>query len=87
MTVVIAVCFSLLTVSAVLCTVRLVRPGSLADRIVALDTLLIVFAVGILVDAARTGRGVYLDALLVVAIVAFISTVAVARFIERRGAR
>lgn len=87
MTVVISVCVGLLLVSALLCTVRLVRPGSLADRVVAVDTLLIVLGTGIAVDAASDGRSYFLDALLVIAVIAFIGTVAVARFIERRGAR
>ena len=63
------------------------RHGSLADRVIALDSLLIVVASGVGVDAARPGRGTFLDVLLVVALVAFIGTTTVARFIERRGAR
>ena len=43
--------------------------------------------VGVAVHAARTGAGTYLDVLLVVALVAFIGTTSVGRFIERRGAR
>jgi len=87
MTVVIAVCLGLLVISALLCTARLVRPGVLADRVVAMDTLLIVLVAGIAVDAARNGRSSFLDALLVVSLVAFISSAAVAGFIERRGAQ
>ena len=36
--------------------------------------------------AARTGQGTYLEVMLVVAIVGFLGTAMVARFIERRGA-
>jgi multicomponent Na+:H+ antiporter subunit F len=61
-------------------------PGSLPDRIVALDTLLVVIVSGIAVHAARTGEGLYLDVLVVAALLGFVSTVTVARFIERRGA-
>ncbi|MDQ3385521.1 MAG: monovalent cation/H+ antiporter complex subunit F [Actinomycetota bacterium] len=75
-----------LTVSGVLCSIRLLRPGSLADRIVALDALLIVVVSGIAVQAARTGDGTYLDVLVVAALLGFLGTVTVARFIERRGA-
>lgn len=75
-----------LAVSAALCTARLVRTGSLADRIVALDALLIVVVSGIAVQAARTGDGAYLDVLVVAALLGFLGTVTVARFIERRGA-
>lgn len=75
-----------LTVSAVLCGARLVRRGSFADRIVALDALLVVLVSGIAVQAARTGDGTYLDVLVVAALLGFLGTVTVARFIERRGA-
>ncbi len=72
--------------SGFLCIARLVRGPSLADRIVALDALLVVIVSGIAVDAARTGEGTYLDVLVVAALLGFVGTVNVARFIERRGA-
>ena len=87
MTVVYAICGVMLAIAAILCLVRLVRGSSLADRIIALDALLIVVAIGIGVETARTGQGTYLEALLVVALIAFIGTTTVARFIERRGSR
>ncbi|HUF32613.1 MAG TPA: monovalent cation/H+ antiporter complex subunit F [Acidimicrobiales bacterium] len=80
-------CFIGLALAASLCVVRLVRGASLADRIIALDSLLIVIVMGVTVNAARTGRGTFLDVLLVASLIAFIGTVTVARFIERRGAR
>lgn len=84
---VILYCFIALTVSALLCMLRLVRGASLADRVIALDSLLIVVVAAIATDAARTGRGTFLEAMIVVALIAFIGTSTVARFIERRGAR
>lgn len=77
----------LLALAAALSVVRLVRGPSIPDRVVALETLLLVVVSGIAVDAARTGRGVLLDVLVVVALLGFVSTVVMARFIERRGAR
>jgi len=64
---------------------RLFRRGSLADRVVALDTLLTVVVVGIAVYSARIGSGVYLDVLFITSLVAFVGTVTIARYIERRG--
>jgi multicomponent Na+:H+ antiporter subunit F len=87
MTLVITICMTALGISALLCLARIVRGDSLADRIVALDTLLIVIVIGIAVNTARTGTGTFLDVLLVAALIAFIGTVTVARHIERRGAR
>lgn len=76
----------MLVVAAALCVIRLIRGGSLADRIVALDTLLIVTVLGLAVLAARTGQDTYLDAMVVAALLGFTGTSLVARFIERRGA-
>jgi multisubunit Na+/H+ antiporter MnhF subunit len=87
MVVVTSIALIMLSVSGVLCTVALVRARSLADRIVALDTLLIVIAIVVVVDAARTQRAVLLDAILVVALIAFVGTTLAAWFVEQRGAR
>lgn len=84
MNMVVTVAFAMLVVAASLCLVRLAKGPTLADRVLALDTLLIVGVIGVGVDAARARSGVYLDVLLVVALVAFIGTSAVARYIERR---
>lgn len=81
------ICFSILALSGVLCVVRLARGPSLPDRVLALDSLLIVGVVGVAIESARTRSGIYLDVLVVVALVAFVGTTSVARFIERRGAR
>jgi len=86
MEVVTSVCLGGLVVAAVLCLVRLVRPGSLADRIVALDSLLVVVVSGIAVQTARTGTGAFLEVLVVTSLLGFIGTVTVARYLERRGA-
>ncbi len=81
-----AAAFAGLAASALLSLARLLRGPSLADRVVALDALLVVVVSGIAVDAARTGEGTYLDVLVVTALLGFVGAVTVARFIERRGA-
>lgn len=80
------IALGLLLAAAALCIVRLVRGGSLSDRIVALDTLLVVVVLGLAVLAARTGEDTYLDAMVVAALLGFTGTSLVAKFIERRGA-
>ncbi|MCZ7528291.1 MAG: monovalent cation/H+ antiporter complex subunit F [Acidimicrobiia bacterium] len=77
----------ILSVSAIGTLLRLVRPGSLADRMVALDLFVVIVVNGIAVYTVRTGSGVFLDVLLVTGLLGFLGTVTVARFIERRGAR
>lgn len=86
MTALASLLLGLLAVAGGLCVLRLVRGESLADRVVALDTLLVIVVSGLAVNAVRTGSGIYLDALLVAALLGFTGTSLVARFIERRGA-
>jgi multicomponent Na+:H+ antiporter subunit F len=72
-------CFAGLAVAALLCLLRLVRGPSVPDRIVALDALLYVVVSGIAVGAATVRDGSFL------ALLGFVGTVTVARFVERRG--
>lgn len=80
------VALALLCVAAALCVARLARRGSIADRIVALDSLLVMVVSAVAVQSARTSDGTYLDVLVVAALLGFTGTITVARFIERRGA-
>ena len=65
--------------------VRLLIGPSLAYRVAALDVMLIALMSGIAAAAAESGDDVYLELLVVVAIVAFTATVAASRFIENEG--
>ncbi len=73
----------LLVTAAVLAMVRVFRGPRLADRVIALDLLLVALMTSIVVDAADSGAPAGLDLLVVIAIVGFTTTVAVSRFIER----
>lgn len=73
-------------VTAACGAVALLRGPTLADRVVALDVILISLMGGIAVDAADSGSTTYLDLLVVIAIVGFTATVAASRFIEQEGA-
>jgi multicomponent Na+:H+ antiporter subunit F len=73
--------------AASLVLLRLLRPsGSLADRIVALDTLLVIAVSAIALWGVRTGTEAFTPVLLVTSLLAFVGTITVARYIERRGA-
>jgi multicomponent Na+:H+ antiporter subunit F len=64
---------------------RLARVPSLSDRVIALD-LIAVLAVGMIaMFALEAGQPVFLDAAIVLALVAFLGTVAFARYLERRA--
>jgi multicomponent Na+:H+ antiporter subunit F len=66
--------------------VRVVVGPSLADRVVALDGLLIVVICGLAVNAARTDSDLFTDVAVVIGLLGFLCTAVAARFIERRGA-
>jgi len=71
-----------LSLAMLLALVRLVRGPSLADRVVALD-LMASLAIGFMaIYAVGTEQPVFLDAAVVLALIAFLGTVAFARFIE-----
>ena len=63
----------------------MLRGPSLADRVVAINGLLLVGMGAIAARAVQTGVGAFLNVLVVVALVGFIGTAMVARFIEGRG--
>jgi len=77
--------FVLLSLAGFAFIYRLVRGPSVPDRIVALDGLLMVVTCGILVDIAEGDSIISVDAVLVVSLVAFVGTGALARYVERRG--
>lgn len=65
--------------------VRMLKGPSLSDRVIALDGLIVTGVGFLLVNAADTGRGAFLPLAVMLALVGFISTAIVARFIEGRG--
>ena len=81
----IAVAFVLLSLGGALFLHRLSKGPSVADRVIALDGLLMVVTCGILVETAREDSITSLDTVLVVALVAFVGTGVMARYVEKRG--
>ncbi len=76
---------AMLIVALFLAFFRLVRGPTLADRVIALDTIAIL-AVGIIaVYTIATNQPVFLDAATILALVVFLGTVAFARYLEKRG--
>ncbi len=63
--------------------IRMVKGPSLPDRIVALDLISAIVMCFAAVHAVDTGQTHYLDAALAIAVIAFIGTIAFARFIEK----
>lgn len=76
-----------LAIGAVVALIRAIGGPTLADRIVALDLMLLLLAAGIAAEGARSGTTWFFPVAIVVALVAFAGTVLVARFIEWRDTR
>ena len=76
--------FVILTVAAVLFTYRLCAGPSLADRVVALNGLVLVGMSAIATHAAHTAVGAFLPTLVAIALVGPIGNGMIARFIETR---
>ena len=77
----------LLTIGAAASVIRLLLGPSVADRMVALDTLLFMGVGALGVYIVRTGDTTYVGVLVVAVLIAFIGTVIVARYIEAETER
>lgn len=81
------VTLTLLAISGVLAMVRVGRGGSLPDKVLGADTLILVVASTVAAGAGITDDATFLDVLVVVTLLGFAGTITVARYVERRGAR
>ena len=81
----------MLTLAILIAFVRLVIGPDQADRIVALDLISLLIVADLAALAVFTGQETYLDVAIAYALIAFLGTVALARFRERlakeRGGR
>ncbi|MBX0327475.1 cation transporter [Oscillochloris sp. ZM17-4] len=76
---------AVLVISLVLTMARLLIGPSIPDRAVAFDMVMI-HVVGIgAITAALTDESILIDAVIVVAVLGFLGTVALARYIEEGG--
>ncbi|SDM53137.1 multicomponent Na+:H+ antiporter subunit F [Geodermatophilus siccatus] len=81
MTIVQVALYAMIGGGALLALVRLARGPSLLDRVVATDTLLVIIAAGLAVHAALTQDPTVVPVLVVVALLAFVGSVSVARYV------
>ncbi|WP_374438093.1 K+/H+ antiporter subunit F [Pseudomonas panipatensis] len=80
---VIPLCVALLVLAVLLTVARLVRGPSVADRILALDTLSVEAIALIVLFGIWRGSGLYFEAALLIAVMGFVSTVALCKFLLR----
>ncbi|MFN7251309.1 MAG: Na(+)/H(+) antiporter subunit F1 [Anaerobacillus sp.] len=71
-----------MSMSILVCFIRIVKGPTMSDRIVALDTIgiTLIGVIGIIMVIQNTLA--YAEVILVIAILAFIGTIALAKFIE-----
>ena len=81
----IVVAMVLLAVGGACFLVRAVAGPSLADRVVAVDGVVVTIVAAILLLSLERDTARFLDVAVVVALVGFLGTLSAARFIERRG--
>lgn len=77
------IAFGALALGQILAMIRLVRGPSTGDRILALDTM-VIYAIGLIVLLGiAQGARIYFEVSLIIAMLGFVSTVALARFVLR----
>ena len=73
------ICFVVLALTLI---IRLVKGPSVADRAVAADSMDILTDMALILFALYSGRGVYLDIALVTAILGFVGSTLIAKYLE-----
>lgn len=86
MTYIIAGCFLVLTISALLALLRIDRGRSTLDRMLALDVTTAIVLCGVILVAAATGRDDVIPVLVVLSLVGFVGSVTIARFAAAESA-
>jgi multicomponent Na+:H+ antiporter subunit F len=87
MTVAVVIAGGLLLIGAAAAVIRVVLGPSVADRMVAVDTLLFIGVGALGLYIVQTGDTTYVPVLIVAVLIAFLGTVVVARYIEAETER
>lgn len=77
------VAFASIGVAILLCLFRLVRGPEITDRVLALDTLYINAVALLIALGIRMASAIYFEAALLIALMGFVATVALARYVAR----
>lgn len=81
--IIMTIVFFNLGVSFLLVFIRLTKGPTLPDRVIALDLIGIISAAFIVAYAISVRQSAYLDVAITITLIAFLSTVAFARYIQR----
>jgi multicomponent K+:H+ antiporter subunit F len=77
------IALAMLALAMLLCLFRLLRGPSIADRVLALDTLYINSLAGLMVAGVRLEDPTFFDAAIVIGMLGFVGTVAFAKYLLR----
>jgi multicomponent Na+:H+ antiporter subunit F len=72
-------------VACLLCAVRALLGPTAPDRIVAIDAIVVLMVTSLVLLGIHYRASIYLDVALVYAFLAFLGTLAVAKYLEGRG--
>lgn len=82
---------TLMIIAAIVCVIlaiallyRVIKGPTAADRLLAADAVDLLTAVALLLYSLYTGRAIYMDVALVMALLGFVGTVFTARYLEGR---
>ena len=77
------IAFVAVAVSQLLATLRLLKGPNTGDRILSLDTMVVNAIALIILLGMRLGTDIYFESAMIFAMLGFVSTVAIARFVLR----
>jgi len=75
----------LLSVSMMLTFIRFVRGPRVVDRVIALDLIITIGIAFITVFSIRSGKELFLDVAMILALIAFLGTVAFSYYLEKKA--
>ena len=84
MTVAVQVVNILLLLAFIMAFIRLIKGPSLPDRVIALDLIAALIFGVIVTNSIANKDPIYLDVAIVLALIAFLGTIAYAKFVEKR---
>lgn len=71
------------SLAVLLAGVRLLRGPAVVDRVLAIDTLYVLAVALVILLGLRSGSDILFEAALLIALLGFVSTVALARYVSR----
>jgi len=79
------VIFPILTISVILIFIRLFKGPEVVDRVIALDLIITVGTALITAYSIRSGQAIFLDVAMILALIAFLGTIAFSFYLDKKG--